>query len=473
MNRAKEYLSRHKVILLPAVLCLYAFLKEIKIGEPFIYKYQTEFLNFTKATLSGDVYPFSAYSYLLFLVPIFLFTDIFLYKPTMMLEMIGQITLRCLLVFGGSLLSQQLAWVCYGIASASEIAFFAYIYAILNKEQYQKLTTWTRAATMGGRCFGYLVAQAILLAGFGNYLTLNQIALTVPCIVFALCVCLPRVHWKIMVSRMEEARALQNKFKTKNHVAPDSYSRYVIYRFKKIRSDFKKIYSIGYIRKWSFWWAMTTCMSLQVALYAQTLWGEVSVNNPLNGFAEAGYTFTAAVAILLMNVVPIDWDKYGEVALVLISSIDAGLLFLNAKTENIYVMYGCYIGYRSLYQVMITIAQWNIAKKMPCESYGLVFGVNSFIALIMQSLITAIVSDKRGLGMEVRPQYMVYACCHAIIAVIFFCSVTYNVVSYYSSRTKISDVVARKFSNSQIHSSNSSLSEQDLSKGDKKLSVIG
>jgi hypothetical protein len=65
---------------------------------------------------------------------------------------------------------------------------------------------------------------------------------------------------------------------------------------RKLRSDFVKIYSVGHIRKWSLWWAMTTTMSLQVALFSQTLWGEVQIGenakNPMNGFAEAGYTAT-------------------------------------------------------------------------------------------------------------------------------------------------------------------------------------
>lgn len=73
---------------------------------------------------------------------------------------------------------------------------------------------------------------------------------------------------------------------------PKDYTHYVLYRLRKLRSDFAKIYGIGFIRKWSLWWAMTTCMSLQVALFAQTLWGEVQLDksSPLNGFAEAGYT---------------------------------------------------------------------------------------------------------------------------------------------------------------------------------------
>uniref|UniRef100_A0A0R3RNY8 7TM_GPCR_Srx domain-containing protein n=1 Tax=Elaeophora elaphi TaxID=1147741 RepID=A0A0R3RNY8_9BILA len=148
-----------------------------------------------------------------------------------------------------------------------------------------------------------------------------------------------------------------------------------------------------------------------VSAYSQTLWGEVQKEETtLNGFAEATYT-ASAVAIMSMNMISIDWDKWGEAALVLISSIDCALLLLFSKAQTIYVMYVCYICYRTLYQVMITIAhnccgkfRWNLAKKMVSESYGLIFGLNSFVALILQALLTMIVVDKRGFGMKVRSQ---------------------------------------------------------------------
>jgi len=43
---------------------------------------------------------------------------------------------------------------------------------------------------------------------------------------------------------------------------------------------------------------------------------------------------------------------------------------------------------------------------MLCESYGLVFGVNSFIALCLQSLLTVVITDERGLGLKVRQQVL-------------------------------------------------------------------
>lgn len=74
----------------------------------------------------------------------------------------------------------------------------------------------------------------------------------------------------------------------------------------------------------------------------------------MNGFAEASYTLTAALSILAMNTFNINWQKWGEAALVLISTIDAIVLVIYAQTQSIYVMYGCYIVYRSLFQVMVS-----------------------------------------------------------------------------------------------------------------------
>ncbi|TMS35503.1 hypothetical protein L596_002894 [Steinernema carpocapsae] len=269
-------MAMDKAMYLPILLCFYAFVKEIKMGEPFLFKYQTEFLNLTSHQITGEIYPYTAYTYALSLIPIFLLTDLFLYKPTMTIEMIGQIVFRAALVFGHSVLSQQVGMIFYGIASASEVAFFSYIYAKLEKDQYQKLTSWTRAATMGGRTFGYLTSQFIILTHLGNYLTLNQAALVMPCLVLVLCIFLPRVHWKQMVVRMNEAKGTIIAAEA-NNKSPKTYWAYICYRVRKLRSDFTKVYSVGFIRKWSFWWAMTTCMSLQVAMYAQTLWGEVQL----------------------------------------------------------------------------------------------------------------------------------------------------------------------------------------------------
>ncbi|KAE9548151.1 hypothetical protein FO519_008639 [Halicephalobus sp. NKZ332] len=409
---------------LPALLVLYSVVKEFKIGTPFLYKYQTEFLNYTSETLNGEIYPYFTYTYLLAIVPIFLFTDILLYKPVMYLEIVAQFIYRFTLVFTDSLFSQQLGQAMYAISDASDVAFCSYIYGKFEKNQYEKLTSWTRAAKMASKTGAHFLAQFIILTHIGNYETLNEIAFYVACTTFFFCFIMPRIKWKHLVTKIsiEESKGSREP----QYPLPASFLEYALYRLRNMKSDFVETYSNSFIRKWSLWWAMTTCMSLQVALYAQSLYGEVQVGNdtPLNAFADAAYTFISAVFILLTNYFPINWDKWGEAALV---------------TGSIYVMYFCYTFYRSFYQVMITIAQWNIAMKMTTDNYGLIFGINSFIALVLQSVLVMIVTDSRGLGMEVRDSFLLYAAIHAVIALMFFASIIFSMFSYCRKKNKVAE----------------------------------
>ncbi|CAG9530365.1 unnamed protein product [Cercopithifilaria johnstoni] len=416
--------------IVPILLVLYGFLKDFKPGEPFLFKYQTNFLNLTETQLNGEIYPYWTYSYLITLIPIFLLTDLLLYKPILILESIGYMVFRITLVFGSGIFLQQIGMSFYGVASAAEIAFYSYIYAKVRKNDYKRLTSWTRASTMAGRTFGYLLSQTIVLTGIGTYLTVNQISLISPVLVFIFGMCFPQIQWKSLIERIKITKDIE-RFNE-----PTTYMQYVKFRMETLWSNTKQIYGIGFVRKWSLWWAMTTCMSLQVSAYSQTLWGEVQreETTTFNGFAEATYTACAAIAIMLMNMISIDWDKWGEAALVLISSVDCALLLLFSQAQTIYVMYICYICYRTLYQVMITIAQWNLAKKMVSESYALIFGLNSFVALILQALLTMIVVDEHGLAMRVRSQFLVYSIYHAVIALIFLFSIACNLINHYRNR---------------------------------------
>jgi hypothetical protein len=46
----------------------------------------------------------------------------------------------------------------------------------------------------------------------------------------------------------------------------------------------------------------------------------------------------------------------------------------------------------------------EVAKHLNDDSCGLIFGVNTFIALVLQTVLTVIVVDERGLALETRPQ---------------------------------------------------------------------
>ncbi|KHN81695.1 Folate-like transporter 3, partial [Toxocara canis] len=342
---------------------------------------------------------------------------------------------RGIVVFASDVLMQKVGVFAYGVASASEVAFYSYIYAKLEKAHFKRVTSWTRAAFMAGRCGSYILGQALVLTHLGDIYLLQYIGFGLACFVLAIAIFMPHVHWQIMLERIHETKAQSSATHssptTDEFVEPETYGDYVKFRLRTMCSGLLHVYSIRSVRKWSLWWAMTTAMSIQVAQYAQVLWSEADQRDgdSLNGFAEAAYTATSTAAILLMNAIAINWDRWGEAALMLISALHSSILVLFSQTESIYVMYGCYVAYRSLYQVMMTIAQWNLARKMIEESYGLVFGLNTFIALALQTVLTAVISDKRGLGLNVRKQYMIYAGCHVVIGMIFVSSICYTILT--------------------------------------------
>lgn len=52
--------------------------------------------------------------------------------------------------------------------------------------------------------------------------------------------------------------------------------------------------------------------------------------------------------------------------------------------------------------------RFQIAVNLSVERYALVFGINTFIALVIQTIITVIVVDQGGLGLPISIQ----VCCN-------------------------------------------------------------
>ncbi|CAJ0938946.1 unnamed protein product, partial [Mesorhabditis belari] len=170
--------------------------------------------------------------------------------------------------------------------------------------------------------------------------------------------------------------------------------------------------------------------------YTQTLWGSVHAKKLYNGITEAICPFIAVPVVLLMEKVEVDWKKWGELFLCLMSLIDGAFLIIMSQTGSIYVMYVCYIFYRVIYQAMITVAQFNLASRLRTSSFGLVFGLNTFVALVMQSILTAVVADEHGLALAIRPQFVVYSCFHGVIALIFSGPIFWRVIKWIRGFSK-------------------------------------
>ena len=95
------------------------------------------------------------------------------------------------------------------------------------------------------------------------------------------------------------------------------------------------------------------------------------------------------------------------------------MLYLMATTDTIAMGYAGYIVFRALYQMMITVASYEIASNISQNSYGLVFGFNTFLALGFQTILTTAVADSAGLALPPKQQFEVYAGFFLVTGLVF------------------------------------------------------
>lgn len=65
----------------------------------------------------------------------------------------------------------------YGAFAACEVAYFTYIYAKVDKEYYQQVTSHTRGAILAGRSISGILGQLLISFKWMDYRQLNYITL--------------------------------------------------------------------------------------------------------------------------------------------------------------------------------------------------------------------------------------------------------------------------------------------------------
>lgn len=99
------------------------------------------------------------------------------YKPLIIVSGLAGIALWCILLWTKSLRWLQMTQILYGTYMATEVAYYTYIYAKVDKQYYQKVSSHTRAAILSGRFMAGLSAQLLIYFDVMDYRDLNYITL--------------------------------------------------------------------------------------------------------------------------------------------------------------------------------------------------------------------------------------------------------------------------------------------------------
>ncbi|XP_018012139.1 thiamine transporter 1-like [Hyalella azteca] len=531
------------------LLCCYGYFKELRPSEPFLTEYLTGPVhNLTEEQVLYEVYPVWTYSYMSLLVLVFLFTDFLRYKAVIVFEAVAYVATYLLLLFARGVHWMQFMEFCYGIVSATEVAYYTYMYAQVSGRYYQRVSSFTRTAVLFGRFCAGLLGQILYSTGLMDAHTLNYVSLGSFVIAFGFAVALPPVKHSIYFHRADddqlkerpeltfnsdtgnninsrvkisvqdfqvETNGVDNKdagviscgdkstalnelekvvenqnddlcavetydatasshhsptdVELINHKAEESPpslgylpsstnftskksiettialeqpSQYTLAGFKKAMGllwlDMRFAYSNEHLVRWSCWGAAATCGFLQILNYIQMLYEKVlPPDQPLySGAIDALSTACGALATLSVAYVSVDFGAKWEWILGGVAFIQGSLLVIMGTTNSIWVVYAGFTVYRISHEFLITITGYQVARVLRSDSYGLVVGLNMFVALVMQTVLTIVVVDV--MQIEIGIQFVIYGVYYAGLSLLFLTLASYRLGRYGCSAEDVS-----------------------------------
>jgi hypothetical protein len=108
--------------LLTFVVCCFGFFKDLWPSEAYLTTFLTrEWKNLTWDQVNNEIYPWWTYSYAIWFIPVFTFTDNFRYRSLLILDASAYIMTWVLILWAEGIPAMTVMQVSYGLATAGEI----------------------------------------------------------------------------------------------------------------------------------------------------------------------------------------------------------------------------------------------------------------------------------------------------------------------------------------------------------------
>ncbi|EFO16653.1 hypothetical protein LOAG_11851, partial [Loa loa] len=159
------------------------------------------------------------------------------------------------------------------------------------------------------------------------------------------------------------------------------------------------------VLKWSIWWALTSCGFYQITNYVQSLWATMqNISDNFNGITECINTLIGAIISFSLQYINKDWTVHDELIISITTAIITLLLIIMSQIKLIIIAYINYVIITAIYNLLMTAACATIASELNSASYGFIFGFNTFVALLLETIITFAFADKYGFALPIREQ---------------------------------------------------------------------
>ncbi|XP_004429784.1 PREDICTED: folate transporter 1 [Ceratotherium simum simum] len=417
-------------------LCFYGFMAQMRPGESFITPYLlSPDKNFTRKQVTNEITPVLSYSYLAVLVPVFLLTDYLRYKPVLLLQALSYICVWLLLLFGTSVLHMQFMELFYSVTMAARIAYSSYIFSLVRPARYQRMAGYSRTAVLLGVFTSSVLGQLLVTVGRLSFSTLNYISLAFLTFSLLLALFLKRPKRSLFFNRSAPVRSGASPSELDQmNVGPGRPEGrklgWTLLDTVRNSTLVRMLWELGdnlrlpQLRLWSVWWVFNSAGYYLIVYYVHILWNVVNpttdTTTVYNGGADAASTLLGAITSFAAGFVTIRWALWAELVIAGVTAVQAGLIFLMYSTSSIWLCYMAFVLFRGSYQFLVPIATFQIASSLSKELCALVFGVNTFLATVLKTTITLVVSDKRGLGLAVHKQFLIYFAYFLVMSAAYF-----------------------------------------------------
>lgn len=192
---------------------------------------------------------------------------------------------------------------------ATEIGYFTYIYAKVDKEHYLKVTSYARAAVLSGRFVAGALGQTLVYTNAMDYRQLHMVTLAAQIGATIWSLLLPSVDTSLYFHKRlpNETHAMLEQSTHIDDVEPSTVDkRYRICGRDKLLAavrqfglHFKSSYTNYNVMIWSVWYAVAMCGYLQIISYIQVLWTNIENRQEVSLVKNAKRTLTIKLACIM------------------------------------------------------------------------------------------------------------------------------------------------------------------------------
>lgn len=112
--------------------------------------------------------------------------------------------------------------------------------------------------------------------------------------------------------------------------------------------------------------------------------------------------------------------------LTILTALEGVTVLLGTKTASLWMSYLGYMLFCTLYAFTITVCSAEVAKRLADDTFGLIFGINTLVALMMQSLLTFVVVSDTIFKLNIFTQFVIYAWFYFAFAILYSLNIAYD-----------------------------------------------